>query len=79
MVSTCISLNTRVSPAPITEFATVINAIAANDKINAKNNLIGPSIASADWQPQDVWNTGFIQAYAQNLLYLSVERQASLV
>lgn len=59
---------------PMTEFADVINAMAANDKITSKQNLIGPSIANADWQPQDVWNTGFIQAYANNLLYLSVER-----
>jgi len=56
------------------EFADVVNAIAANDKIPTKNNLIGPSIANADWQPQDVWDTGFITTYAQNLLYLSVER-----
>lgn len=52
----------------------MINAIKADDKIITKNNLIGPSIASADWQPQDVWNTGFIGAYADSVSILSVER-----
>lgn len=36
--------------------------------------LIAPSIASADWQPEDVWNTGLVEAFSENLAYLAVER-----
>lgn len=52
----------------------MINAINADDKISVKNNLIGPSIASADWQPQDVWDAGYISTFANSLSILSVER-----
>lgn len=56
------------------EFQTVVNALANLDSITDKNNLIGPSIASADWQPSDVWNTGFQTAFGSKLKILSVER-----
>ena len=58
----------------INEFQTVINALSAIDGITDRNNLIGPSIASADWQPSDVWNAGFQTAFGQQLKILSVER-----
>ncbi|KAI0354195.1 glycoside hydrolase family 79 protein [Trametes cingulata] len=37
------------------------------------NNLIGPSLATGDWVPEDVWNTGFIPAYSDALTALTVE------
>lgn len=37
---------------------------------------MGPNIASADWQPEQVWDTGFIDAYTANLAYLAVEQYA---
>ncbi|KAF9649324.1 glycoside hydrolase family 79 protein [Thelephora ganbajun] len=56
------------------EFQMVVNALAAINSVTDKNNLIGPSMASADWQPSDVWNTGFQTAFGQHLKILSVER-----
>jgi hypothetical protein len=43
-----------------------------NSTIANKGLLLGPSI-STQWQPQDVWNTGFADAYSTNLAWLSVE------
>ncbi|KAG6864519.1 hypothetical protein C0991_008981 [Blastosporella zonata] len=37
------------------------------------NLLVGPNIASADWTAEEVWNTGFVSTYNQNLAFLSVE------
>lgn len=56
------------------EFQTVVNALIATDGLSDRDNLIGPSIASADWQPSDVWNTGFQTAFGQHLKVLTVER-----
>jgi hypothetical protein len=58
------------------EFQAVVNALAATNGLSDVNNLIGPSIASADWQPQDVWDTGFQTAFGQHLKILTVERCA---
>ena len=58
----------------LNEFQTVVNALATVDSLTDKNNLIGPSIAYQDWQPSDVWNTGFATAFGQHLKILSVER-----
>ena len=35
--------------------------------------LIGPNLAT-NWTPEQVWNTGFVDSYANNLAYLAVER-----
>ena len=56
------------------EFQTVVNAIVATPGLTDTNNLIGPSIAGADWQPSDVWNTGFATAFGSHLKILSVEK-----
>lgn len=56
------------------EFGDLINAMKANPNIPNSNNLIGPNIATGDWTPEMVWDTGFIQAYAPNLAALSVEK-----
>ncbi|OBZ74677.1 Beta-glucuronidase [Grifola frondosa] len=55
------------------EFGTVVAALQADTSVSVINNLIGPSIATGDWHPEDVWNTGFIPAYTNNLAALSVE------
>ncbi|KAJ7434765.1 hypothetical protein B0H11DRAFT_699285 [Mycena galericulata] len=34
----------------------------------------GPSIADAYWTPEDVWNTGFVNAHSANLAFLSMEK-----
>ncbi|KAI0830340.1 glycoside hydrolase family 79 protein [Trametes gibbosa] len=54
------------------EFGDVIAGIKALN-VPVTNNLIGPSLATGDWYPEDVWNTGFIPAYADTLGALTVE------
>jgi hypothetical protein len=31
-------------------------------------------VASGNWPPEDVWNTGFLDAYNDTLKYLAVEQ-----
>ncbi|KAI0633084.1 glycoside hydrolase family 79 protein [Trametes polyzona] len=54
------------------EFGDVVNAIKAMN-VPVTNNLIGPSLATGDWRPEDVWDTGFIPAYQNELGALTVE------
>ena len=56
------------------EFGDLIKTMEANPNIPRNNILIGPNIATGDWTPQMVWDTGFIDAYANNLAALSVEK-----
>ncbi|EKM76173.1 hypothetical protein AGABI1DRAFT_115938 [Agaricus bisporus var. burnettii JB137-S8] len=67
-------------PAPYTpqdynrEFGELIQAMQANGNIPRTNDiLIGPSLATGDWEPQMVWDTGFIDNYRDNLCVLTVE------
>ncbi|KAF5376683.1 hypothetical protein D9615_007846 [Tricholomella constricta] len=55
------------------EFGNLVAAMTTNDRILNRNLLIGPNIASADWKAEDVWNTGFVDQYSENLAYLAVE------
>lgn len=55
------------------EFGSLVQAMEENQNIPIKNNLVGPSVASITWGPEDVWNTGFIQNYQDHLFALSVE------
>lgn len=61
------------------EFGTVVQAIQNDPKIPARNNLIAPSVASGPWKPEDVWNTGFLQAYGGSLSALAVEQYVVLL
>lgn len=36
--------------------------------------LIGPSISTIIWKPEDVWSTGFIDKFKDRLYALSVEQ-----
>jgi len=56
------------------EFGSLVQAMEENQNIPIKNNLVGPSVASIAWGPEDVWNTGFIQNYQDHLFALSVEQ-----
>jgi hypothetical protein len=50
--------------------------ITSNSSIPTKNNLMGPSVAGGpgNWAPEDVWNTGFLDDYKDNLKYITVEQ-----
>ncbi|KIY63991.1 glycoside hydrolase family 79 protein [Cylindrobasidium torrendii FP15055 ss-10] len=41
---------------------------------DARNILIGPNLANAEWQPQQIWDTGFVDSYSDSLAFLSFER-----
>ncbi|KAJ7158215.1 glycoside hydrolase family 79 protein [Mycena crocata] len=55
------------------EFSDLIIALGADAEIPFKNNLIGPSVATGDWTPEMVWDTGFIDAFSSSLTALAVE------
>ncbi|KDQ55999.1 glycoside hydrolase family 79 protein [Jaapia argillacea MUCL 33604] len=55
------------------EFGVVVQAINNDNSIPVKNNLIGPNLATGDWIPEQVWDTGFIPAYTNSLSALAVE------
>ncbi|KAF8651054.1 hypothetical protein AX16_004917 [Volvariella volvacea WC 439] len=58
----------------IGEMETLIQTIEANPNIPIKNNLIAPSIAWADWTPDMVWETGFLDRFNEHLSIITVER-----
>ncbi|GLB44466.1 putative glycosyl hydrolase family 79 C-terminal beta domain [Lyophyllum shimeji] len=55
------------------EFSNLVNAMGSDPNIKNQNLLIGPNIAFADWTPEQVWNTGFVDTFSQHLAYLAVE------
>ncbi|KAL0954363.1 hypothetical protein HGRIS_003354 [Hohenbuehelia grisea] len=55
------------------EFGDLVQTMANNPNIPVKNNLIGPSIATGDWIPEQVWDTNYIEAYKDYLSILTVE------
>ncbi|KAJ3569540.1 hypothetical protein NP233_g4984 [Leucocoprinus birnbaumii] len=56
------------------EFGQMIQALKDNGIPRVDDMLVGPSLASADWTPQMVWDTGFVTQYSEYLHALSVER-----
>ncbi|KAG6835065.1 hypothetical protein H0H93_005181, partial [Arthromyces matolae] len=55
------------------DFGTYVAAMQAAN-LPGQNLLVGPSIAYADWTTEQVWNTGFVTSYSENLAYLTVEK-----
>ena len=55
------------------EIGSLIKAMEASGIPN-KNIIIGPSVASGNWRPEQVWDIGFIDKYSDNLAGLSVEQ-----
>lgn len=56
------------------EFRSLTTALAANPKITNKNNLIGPSVSSVGWSPEQVWEAGYLDTFGSSLRILTVER-----
>ncbi|KAJ8585043.1 glycoside hydrolase family 79 protein [Rhizopogon salebrosus TDB-379] len=54
------------------EFGVVVEAVNNDGNIPVKNNLIAPSV-SGTWSPEDVWDTGLVEAYSSSLGWLAVE------
>lgn len=55
------------------EFGVVMTGINNDPAIPVKNNIIGPSIALSAWTLEQIWDTGYIQTYTNNLGAISVE------
>ncbi|CAL1698444.1 unnamed protein product [Somion occarium] len=55
------------------EVGDVIKAMQANGNIPNTNNIIGPSVSTATWTPEMVFDAGFITQYQNNLAAISVE------
>ncbi|KAJ7624758.1 glycoside hydrolase family 79 protein [Roridomyces roridus] len=59
------------------EFSDFINQISSDgsdDTGRARTVLIGPNLASFAWTPQEQWDTGFVDQFADNLAFLAVEK-----
>ncbi|KAJ6590236.1 hypothetical protein B0H10DRAFT_1961170 [Mycena sp. CBHHK59/15] len=58
------------------EFSDFLTQLAASPAGagRAKNILIAPNIANFAWKPEDVWNTGMVDTYHDNLAFLAVEK-----
>ena len=52
----------------------LIQAMQADPGIPNKNMLICPSVATGEWTPEQVWDTGFIKTYGEFLTALAVEQ-----
>ncbi|KAF8154266.1 glycoside hydrolase family 79 protein [Crassisporium funariophilum] len=55
------------------EVENIISVIDANPRIPNKHMLIGPSISRIVWQPNQVWETGFIPRFRERLYCLTME------
>ncbi|KIY53575.1 glycoside hydrolase family 79 protein [Fistulina hepatica ATCC 64428] len=55
------------------EFGELISALEDVPTLSVQHRLVGPSIATGDWTPEDVWNTGFQTKYRNYLYALAVE------
>ncbi|GLB45268.1 putative glycosyl hydrolase family 79 C-terminal beta domain [Lyophyllum shimeji] len=59
------------------EFGDLITAIRNNPNIPRKNILIGPSLASGPWTPEQMWETGYLDAYKDSLVAVTMEHYPS--
>ncbi len=55
------------------EYAVFTQAWQNDGNVPTKNNIIAPSTSYAEWSPEQVWDTGFVDAYGQYLSHLAVE------
>ncbi|KAG6857114.1 hypothetical protein H0H87_009241 [Tephrocybe sp. NHM501043] len=56
-----------------TEFQNLVTTIQNNPNIPIKNMLIGPSLASGPWTPEQLWETGYLDAFKDNLVAITME------
>ncbi|KAJ7103817.1 hypothetical protein C8R44DRAFT_945254 [Mycena epipterygia] len=56
------------------DFLAQLAASGADVSGRAKQLLVAPNIADNGWTPEQVWETGFVDTYSDNLAYLAVEK-----
>ncbi|PPR01293.1 hypothetical protein CVT24_006368 [Panaeolus cyanescens] len=67
----------RVAPYTPADYANevdnLISVIDNNPRIPRKNILVGPSIATGPWTPEQVWETNYIDRFKDRMFSFSVE------
>ncbi|KAJ7146974.1 glycoside hydrolase family 79 protein [Mycena epipterygia] len=58
----------------VSDFLAQIASDGADPEGRAKNLLVAPNIANFNWKNEQVWDTGFVDTYHDNLAYLAVEK-----
>ncbi|KAJ7057387.1 glycoside hydrolase family 79 protein [Mycena amicta] len=58
----------------MSDFLTQLAASGFDPNGTSKDLLVAPNIAWAAWSPQDVWDSGFVDKFDENLKFLSVEK-----
>lgn len=58
------------------EFGSLVSVMSTDPKVLNQNMLIGPNLATGDWTPEQIWDTGFVDTYSANLAFLAVEQYA---
>lgn len=56
------------------EYGVVVDVLKNTTNVPTVNNFIAPSIATGDWTPEMVWDTGFIPQYQDTFYALAVEQ-----
>jgi hypothetical protein len=65
------------------EWGQVLQGYKGNQNVPVTNNLIAPSVCcgggpgSPGWTPEMVWETDFLNTYAADLKYISIEQSVS--
>ncbi|KAF7370061.1 Glyco-hydro-79C domain-containing protein [Mycena sanguinolenta] len=58
----------------IGDFISQVGSTNADPTGQALKSLVVPNIANFQWTPEDVWNTGLVETYTNNIAYLAVEK-----
>ncbi|KAF8073315.1 glycoside hydrolase family 79 protein [Lyophyllum atratum] len=59
------------------EFAALVKAVQDNPNIPIKNMLIGPSLASGPWTPEQLFDTGYLEKFKDSLSVVTMEHYPS--
>ncbi|KAJ3829651.1 glycoside hydrolase family 79 protein [Lentinula raphanica] len=66
--------NTSYGPSDyLSEMQSLVSAMSSDSNIQNQDVLIAPNIATGDWTPENVWDTGFVDVLDTSLAYLAVE------
>lgn len=57
----------------------MIKAMDGNPNIPVKNQLLGPSVATGPWTPEQVWDTGFVNTFKDRMYAFTVEQYVPLL
>ena len=81
MILTALALRHERRPADydpqdyFDEFGVMVNGIHDDKKITHTGNLVAPSLQGT-WSPEDLWSTGYLDAYGSSINVLAMEQYA---